>query len=99
MFFGWSIIPHSLLAAILGASTLLAQDSTKPQFAGFIEKNCADCHDNETQKAGLDLIDLPFQPANEDNFAIWVKVHDRVKAGEMPPKKRRDPNRPNWTRS
>ena len=35
---------------------------------------------------GLDLTSLPFDPANPTNFAQWVKVHDRLRAGEMPPK-------------
>jgi hypothetical protein len=44
------------------------------------------------QKGGLDLTALPFQPADPDNFARWVKVHDRIAAGEMPPKKKPRPS-------
>ena len=29
---------------------------------------------------------LPFDPTDARNFAEWVKIHDRVSAGEMPPK-------------
>src|ERR1041385_6556996 len=92
--FAWRTIPRSFFIAILGTSVpLFAQYNTgSPLTAQFIEKNCSDCHDAETQKAGLDLLDLPFQPTNEDNFALWVKVHDRVKASEMPPKKRARPD-------
>ncbi len=57
-----------------------------PPFAdGFIQKNCALCHNASAASGGLDLTKLAFEPANPDNFAIWVKVHDRVSAGEMPP--------------
>jgi hypothetical protein len=38
------------------------------------------------------LTSLAFEPENEDNFATWVKVHDRVEAGEMPPKNRPRPD-------
>jgi hypothetical protein len=55
----------------------------------FIENNCADCHDAATKEAGLDLTALQFDAEDKPNFATWVKVHDRVKAGEMPPKKKK----------
>src|SRR5262249_46555712 len=39
----------------------------------------------------LDLTALRFDPAQPDNFARWVKVHDRIAAGEMPPRTRPRP--------
>src|SRR4051812_26221505 len=60
--------------------------------AAFIEKNCAECHDDISEKADLDLTSLPFTPADPKNFALWVKVFDRVTNGEMPPKKRERPD-------
>ncbi len=57
----------------------------------FLEKHCTDCHDAETKKGGLDLTALAFQPDDARNFASWVKVLDRVSAGEMPPKKKARP--------
>ena len=58
----------------------------------FILNHCSDCHDEESHKGGLNLVDLDYQPANAANFAIWIQVHDRVRAGEMPPKKRDRPD-------
>ena len=58
-------------------------------FAGadaFIQRNCAACHNSLAPAARLDLTKLGYEPGNPDNFAIWVKIHDRVSAGEMPPK-------------
>ena len=52
----------------------------------FIQRHCADCHDSTTKEAGLDLTKLPFEPEDKLNLAIWVRVHDRVGSGEMPPK-------------
>lgn len=52
----------------------------------FIQRHCADCHDSTTKEAGLDLTKLPFEPEDKSNLAIWVRVHDRVGSGEMPPK-------------
>jgi hypothetical protein len=55
----------------------------------FIEKHCAECHDDATKEAGLDLTALRYEPHDKANFETWIKVHDRVKAGEMPPKKKK----------
>ena len=73
----------------LGAVFLAAFDAgAAPPFAGaeaFIQQNCAACHNSSTATAGLDLTTLAYESADPDNFAKWVKVHDRVEAGEMPP--------------
>ena len=58
----------------------------------FVQKHCAECHDADMQKGGLNLLALPFDPANSTNFPKWVLVHDRVDHGEMPPPKKERPN-------
>src|SRR5688572_23774125 len=75
-----------LLALVSDAFALL------PEAKSFIEKHCAECHDTQTKKAGLDLTTLDYSAEDKTNFGTWVKVHDRVKAGEMPPKKKVRPN-------
>jgi len=57
----------------------------------FFEDHCFDCHDGFDKKGGLDLEALKTSLADPENFALWVKVHDRVAAGEMPPKKKKRP--------
>src|SRR5205085_10745051 len=46
----------------------------------------ASCHRPPAPSAHLDLAKRTYEPANPDNCATWVKVHDRVSAGEMPPR-------------
>jgi len=60
----------------------------------FLENHCVECHDADTRKGDLDLTALKFDLSQSTNFSKWVLVHDRVSAGEMPPKKkaRPDPN-------
>jgi len=58
--------------------------------AGFFDQYCGECH-YEDQSGGLDLSVLAYDPENRDNFATWVRVLDRVTAGEMPPKKKARP--------
>ena len=57
----------------------------------FFETHCVSCHDADSKSGGLDLTALPFQPADPENVAQWVKVHDRIGAGEMPPKNKPRP--------
>jgi hypothetical protein len=52
----------------------------------FLAANCFACHDSWTKKGNLDLSALKFDLADAKTFAVWVKVHDRVYDGEMPPK-------------
>ena len=78
-----------LAACVLNDVSLKAAPPVFPEAKSFIEKHCADCHDDVTREAGLDLTALPFDAEDKANLALWIKVHDRVKAGEMPPKKKK----------
>ena len=59
--------------------------------ASFFAKHCTECHDKDTKKGNLDLTALKPDFAAAENFARWVKVHDYIASGEMPPKKRARP--------
>ncbi len=76
------------VAATLMGNVALAEDG--PAATAFFDQYCGECH-YEDMQAGLDLSALTFQPGNRDNFATWVRVIDRVTAGEMPPKKKERP--------
>lgn len=52
----------------------------------FVERHCVGCHDEASRKGGLDLSSVSTNVADAPTFATWVKVHDRVRDGEMPPK-------------
>ncbi len=51
----------------------------------FIESNCLDCHTGTDAEAGLDLKSVDLRFADATSRSVWIKVHDRVAAGEMPP--------------
>src|SRR4051794_28135366 len=51
----------------------------------FISDTCVRCHNGVKKTAGLDLTSLSYEPDDRGNFALWVKIHDRVAAGDMPP--------------
>ncbi len=77
--------------ALFAAPPAGAAEPAAPDKA-FVSDHCASCH-NETDKKGrLDLTSLAFDPSDSANLAVWVKVHDRVQAGEMPPRSRSRPD-------
>ena len=57
----------------------------------FTDRYCSSCHNDVDREGGLDLTSLKYAPNDRDNFLTWVKVHDRVQAGEMPPKEKKRP--------
>jgi hypothetical protein len=67
---------------------VLAVPDRAADFRGYLETHCIDCHDSATKKGGLDLESLSMQLDSQEAFAKWALVHDRIAAGEMPPKSR-----------
>jgi hypothetical protein len=84
-----SALPTAILGAIVAGALAAAEPS--PEVAAFTDRHCSSCHNDVDREGGLDLTTLAFNPADAGNFLAWVKVHDRVQAGEMPPKEKRRP--------
>src|SRR5438477_8191977 len=57
----------------------------------FTDKYCSSCHNDTDKEGGLDLTSMKYAPEDPANFQLWAKVHDRVSAGEMPPKEKKRP--------
>ncbi|WP_395140901.1 DUF1592 domain-containing protein [Armatimonas sp.] len=56
-----------------------------PGVQAFLKANCLACHNPNLKEGKLDLTVLPLRLDDPKVFALWVKVHDRVQLGEMPP--------------
>lgn len=69
-------IPGLLFAASLHAF--------EPKVRPLIDAHCIECHGEDVQKGKLRL-------DGEVSLKTWIKVHDRIAAGEMPPKKSEQP--------
>jgi hypothetical protein len=72
-----------LLVLLALAATGEAADSS---LRGFLDSHCLECHDSSAKKGGLDLDTLPLSMDDPEHFRLWERVHDRIAAGEMPPK-------------
>ena len=81
---------------LLGIPVLALSRPGRPAAAApdkaFVGDHCTGCHNAEDKKGRLDLTSLAFDPKEPANLAVWVRVHDRVAAGEMPPKSRPRPD-------
>src|SRR5579864_1065097 len=93
-----AIFSLSIVACLFAAALLLEPNcdgaetnAISRQRIEFIGKYCADCHDDASAKSGLDLVHQSTDLGNPNTFETWVKVHDKVEAGEMPPKKKPRP--------
>ena len=52
----------------------------------FLEKHCSECHDEDTQKGGFNLTALGSE---QQEMERWIRIHDMVAGGEMPPAKKK----------
>jgi hypothetical protein len=77
-----------LLLALPSYAAFLVLSATGSEFSlkEFTEQHCVMCHDSVSKEGGLDLSSLDDNLSNEKTFQAWVKVHDRVREGDMPPK-------------
>lgn len=58
------------------------QDFAQP----FLQKHCYDCHDAETKKGDLSLVNLG--KVDETNASLWKSIWAQVTLQEMPPKQK-----------
>jgi mono/diheme cytochrome c family protein len=51
----------------------------------FLDRNCVACHCPPHPPAGIDLATPAFNMDDVETFDRWVRVHDAVRDGKMPP--------------
>jgi hypothetical protein len=78
------------VAACVVASLPATSRAGDPVFAYF-GTHCASCHDATSKAANFDINALKLTLSDPENFAKWVKVYDRIAAGDMPPKRKPKP--------
>jgi hypothetical protein len=62
-------------------------DAAQPKFEQeFLRSKCFECHEGRDSAGGLDLSVLSPDLTNPESLRHWVRVIDRVREGEMPPR-------------
>ena len=82
---------HSYWIAIVTAAIISTYSQVRADPAPFLRSFCFECHDSDSHEGNLDLTALKLDPSSPENFARWVKIHDRIESGEMPPKSSKRP--------
>jgi hypothetical protein len=57
----------------------------------FVKAYCIDCHGPDTQKATLRFDTLGTDLADAATRSLWIRIHDQVAAGKMPPEEGEQP--------
>lgn len=80
-------VPFFALACLTAGAPRAASAAPEPPpvTRAFVEKHCFECHDDTVKKGGLDLSSLPWDLGQPPGLGAWVKIHDRIERGEMPP--------------
>ena len=71
------------------------QNNVPGHVESFLQVNCIDCHDGPEGEAGFDIrrvLSDGIDPQETKLDPPWVKIIDRVAAGEMPPREADQPN-------
>jgi len=66
---------------VSAADSLELAAATRP----FLTAYCIGCHGRDTQESGLRLDTLDTDLTDDSLSASWIRVHDKIAAGEMPP--------------
>lgn len=66
--------------------------STYSKVEGIIQKFCSDCHNPDKKKGSLDFSSFDSFESIYRNRRVWNNVIEQVMNGEMPPRKKAQPN-------
>ena len=58
----------------------------KRQLQPLLSAHCIDCHEGKDAESGFDISGLGDDLSDKEVARRWVLVHDRIAAGQMPPK-------------
>jgi hypothetical protein len=71
----------------MGLFAPISQGSDLPEtLITLFDNHCVECHDGAEAEGGLNLLSLEWNLEDPHFTAVWVKIHDRLASGEMPPK-------------
>jgi hypothetical protein len=70
---------------VYAADAKNASEPMPPNLKALIVKNCSVCHHPPSPPLGIDLTTLTFNLSEVDTFGRWVRIHDAVRDGKMPP--------------
>ena len=76
------------MRAAAPADEALAPDHDWSKVRPVLEKSCYECHGGKKTKGGVNLKQLDADPLMDKEFALWNKVKEAIRAGDMPPEEK-----------
>ena len=86
-------VVRACLAVAAACAAGLAVAAPAAPLEAFVERYCSSCHAGTDATAGLDLTALSRDLSTPATHARWVRIHDRIASGEMPPADAERPSR------
>ena len=83
-------VAGALLVILFIPIRVSAQDNFAEVVAPFFKQHCISCHGPKKQESRLRLDEVTAVDAGNRN--LWTMVHERIAAGEMPPRQRPQPS-------
>ncbi|MDH3582841.1 MAG: DUF1587 domain-containing protein, partial [Phycisphaerae bacterium] len=80
-------VPRTILLFLFCVGITAPTRAAAPVVQAFLDRHCIDCHDDAEKKAGLSVESLKAAYSDPKLHRTWVRIFDRVREGEMPPKK------------
>jgi hypothetical protein len=77
--------PAIILAVVVAWAACWPAAAATAVVEAFFERHCYDCHSGPKPEAGLDLAVLSRDLADPASLRRFVRIHDRIAKGEMPP--------------
>ncbi len=74
-----------IFAGVFFIPFLASAGEPSPTISSLLKQSCLECHNTETNEGGLDLTALRFGLTDRAVREQWVRIHDRIERGEMPP--------------
>src|SRR5688572_11301478 len=73
-------------AILLGAGVELPKNSSLPSSVrSLLDNKCVGCHQGAKAPGGFDLKTMEFDLNDAHSLDRWIRVHDVVRSGKMPP--------------
>lgn len=80
------------LLMLAGATASAAAPTYESAIKPVLGKYCIECHGDDAPEGNLSLTKLDSKLEETENFDTWVRVFNRVKTGEMPPRNNPQPS-------
>jgi hypothetical protein len=81
-----SVVRAAICAVSCFVFLSVASKATADEAAKFLKSYCSECHSGPNADAALDVESLKLETAEAPSFTTWVRLFDRVRKQEMPPK-------------